>query len=391
MHPLAFAEDQLTNLRSKGLWRALRVLGSPQGPRILVDGDSLLNLSSNDYLGLANDPEMRAAAKAAIDEYGAGSGAVRTIAGTMAIHEALEQEIADWKGVEATLVLQSGFAANLGAIASLVGRDDVILSDELNHASIIDACRLSRATVRRFAHADAGALRTELQASTAYPRKLVVTDGVFSMDGDIAPLPALVDVAEEFGAIVMVDDAHGSGVLGRGGRGTVDHFNLKGRVHVQMGTLSKAIGSMGGYLAGSHTLRDHLIHNARPFLFSTSHPPSVVGATRAAIGILSRDTTRVDRLWTNARYFKAGLANIGLNTGRSETPITPVIVGEADRAHALSDRLRELGVFVQSVTFPTVAENAARVRVMVSAAHSQDDLDEAIQSFAQAAEDLGLN
>ncbi len=389
MHPLTFAEEELTNLRGKGLWRALRVLETPQGPRIRVDGHDLLNMSSNDYLGLANDPEMRSAAKAAVDEFGAGAGAVRTIAGTMEIHEALEREIAEWKGVEATLVLQSGFAANLGAVASLVGRDDVILSDELNHASIIDACRLSRATVRRFAHGDAEALRAELKESESYPRKLVITDGVFSMDGDIAPLPDLVDVAEDFGAMVMVDDAHGSGVLGRGGRGTVDHFGLKGRVHVQMGTLSKAIGSMGGYLAGSQTLRDYLIHRARPFLFSTAHPPATVGATRAAIAILSREPERVERLWDNARYFKAGLADLGLDTGRSETPITPVIVGEAERAHALSDRLRELGVFVQSVAFPTVARDAARVRVMVSAAHSRDDLDEAIRAFGQAAKDLG--
>ena len=391
MHPLTFADQELTDLRGKGLWRPLRVLESPQGPRIRIGGHDLLNMSSNDYLGLANDPEMRAAAQAAVEEFGAGAGAVRTIAGTMEIHEALEREIAEWKGVEATLVLQSGFAANLGAVASLVGRDDVILSDELNHASIIDACRLSRATVRRFAHGDADSLRTELRQCEGYPRKLVVTDGVFSMDGDIAPLPDLVEVAEEFGAMVMVDDAHGSGVLGRGGRGSVDHFGLKGRVQVQMGTLSKAIGSMGGYLAGSQTLRDYLIHHARPFLFSTSHPPAVVGATRAAIAILSRDTLRVEKLWENARHFKAGLADLGLNTGRSETPITPVIVGEAETAHALSDKLRSLGIFVQSVAYPTVARDAARVRVMVSAAHSRDDLDQAIRAFARAAADLGLN
>ena len=253
MHPLTFADQELANLRGKGLWRALRVLESPQGPRIRVDGQDLLNMSSNDYLGLANDPAMRAAAQAAVEAFGAGAGAVRTIAGTMEIHEALEREIAEWKGVEATLVLQSGFAANLGAVASLVGRDDVILSDELNHASIIDACRLSRATVRRFAHGDADSLRTELRQCDGYPRKLVVTDGVFSMDGDIAPLPDLVEVAEEFGAMVMVDDAHGSGVLGRGGRGTVDHFGLKGRVHVQMGTLSKAIADLARLLDPSRT------------------------------------------------------------------------------------------------------------------------------------------
>jgi glycine C-acetyltransferase len=348
-------------------------------------------MSSNDYLGLANDPEMRAAAKAAVDDFGAGAGAVRTIAGTMEIHQALEHEIAEWKGVEATLVLQSGFAANLGAVSSLVGRDDVILSDELNHASIIDACRLSRATVRRYAHSDAEALRVALTESQDFPRRLVVTDGVFSMDGDIAPLPEIVDVAEKFGAMVMVDDAHGSGVLGRGGRGSVDHFGLKGRVHVQMGTLSKALGSMGAYLAGSQALRDYLIHHARPFLFSTAHPPATVGATRAAIEILTREPERVEKLWENAQYLKDGFGALGLDTGRSETPITPVIVGEPERAHALSDHLRESGVFVQSVAYPTVPQDSARVRVMVSAAHSRDDLDEAIRAFGQAAKDLDLN
>ena len=390
MHPLHFIDEQLAGMREQGLFRTLRPLESPQGPRIRIGGRELINLSSNDYLGLANDPALRAAAKAAVDEFGAGAGAVRTIAGTMTIHEELEREIAAWKGAEATLVFQSGFAANLGVIPALAGREDVILSDELNHASIIDGCRLSRATIKRFAHADAGSLREALRESGDYGRKLVVTDGVFSMDGDIAPLPDIVEVSEEFGAMVMVDDAHASGVLGRGGRGSVDHFDLHGRVHVQMGTLSKAIGAMGGYIAGTQALRDYLIQFGRPFLFSTAHPPAVVAACRAAIQVLEREPERVDRLWANARSLKGQLADLGLDLGRSDSPITPVIVGAAERAHKLSDRLRELGVFVQSVAFPTVPRDAARIRIMVSAAHSQTDLSEAVAAISQATGELGL-
>ena len=292
--------------------------------------------------------------------------------------------------MEATLVFQSGFNANLGVIPALVGRDDLIFSDELNHASIIDGCRLSRATIRRFAHADAGSLRQELRQATGSGRKLVVTDGVFSMDGDVAPLPEIVDVAEEFGAIVMVDDAHGSGVLGHGGRGSVAHHGLHGRVQVQMGTLSKAIGSMGGYIAGSQALRDYLIQVARPLLFSTAHPPAVVAATRAAIRLLTDEPELVEHLWDNARYLKGRLADFGLDTGKSQTPITPVMLGDAATAHRFSDRLRELGVFVQSVAFPTVPPDTARLRVMVSAAHSRQDLDEAADAFGVAAAELGL-
>ena len=384
MDPLGFVDAHVRDLRERGLFRPLPVLESPQGPRIRIGGRELINMSSNDYLGLANDPALREAAKAGAETWGGGAGAVRTIAGTQDVHQALEAEIAAWKGVEATLVFQSGFAGNLGTIPALVGRGDVILSDELNHASIIDGCRLSRAEIRRFAHADADSLREQLAGCTADQRKLVVTDGVFSMDGDIAPLPDICDAAEAFGAMVMVDDAHGSGVLGRGGRGSVDHFGLHGRVQVQLGTLSKAIGSMGGYIAGSQALRDYLTHTARPVLFSTSHPPAVVETTRAAIRVLTREPERVERLWDNARFFKQGLADLGMDLGRSATPITPVIVGEAERAHALSDRLRQRGVFVQSVAFPTVPRDAARVRAMVSAAHTRDDLTQAIDAFGEA-------
>ncbi len=391
MQALAFIDDHLSDLRERGLFRQLPVLESAQGPRISIDDRRLINMSSNDYLGLADHPALREAAKHAIDQYGTGAGAVRMIAGTMEIHNALEREIAAWKGVDATLVLQSGFNANLGVIPALVGRDDLIFSDELNHASIIDGCRLSRATIRRFAHADPSSLRQELRQATGGGRKLVVTDGVFSMDGDIAPLPEIVDVAEEFGAIVMVDDAHGSGVLGTGGRGSVAHHGLHGRVQVQMGTLSKAIGSMGGYIAGSQALRDYLIQVARPLLFSTAQPPAVVAATRAAIRLLTDEPELVEHLWDNARYLKARLAEFGLDTGKSQTPITPVMLGDATKAHRFSDRLLELGVFVQSVAFPTVPRDTARLRVMVSAAHSREDLDEAAEAFGLAAADLGLN
>ena len=384
MDPLGFVDAHVRDLRARGLFRPFQVLQTPQGPRIRIAGRELINMSSNDYLGLANHPELREAAKAGADAWGSGAGAVRTIAGTLDVHEALEVELAAWKGAEATLVFQSGFAGNLGTIPALVGRGDVILSDELNHASIIDGCRLSRAEIRRFAHADADSLREQLTACAPDQRKLVVTDGVFSMDGDIAPLPDICEAAESFDAMVMVDDAHGSGVLGRGGRGSVDHFGLHGRVHVQLGTLSKAIGSMGGYIAGSQGLRDYLTHTARPLLFSTSHPPAVVEATRAAIRVLSREPERVDRLWANARFFKQGLRDLGMDLGRSATPITPVIVGEAERAHALSDRLRQCGVFVQSVVFPTVPRGAARVRAMVSAAHSEEDLAQAIAAFGES-------
>ena len=391
MDPLAFVETHLRDSRASGTFRSMPVLQSAQGPRIRIEDKALVNMSSNDYLGFANDQELREAAEAGANQWGSGAGAVRTIAGTFEPHEALEHEIAAWKGVEATLVLQSGFTANLGVIPALVGRDDVIISDELNHASIIDGCRLSRATVQRYAHADPDSLQEQLRQCSPDQRKLVITDGVFSMDGDIAPLPDLCAIAEKFGAIVMVDDAHASGVLGRGGRGSTDHFGLHDRVHVQIGTLSKALGSMGGYIAGSQALRDYLVQTVRPLLFSTAHPPAVIEASRAAIRVLSRQPERVEHLWENTRYFKTGLEKLGLNTGRSATPITPVIVGEAQKAHALSDHLRELGIFVQSVAFPTVPQDAARVRAMVSAAPTRDDLDRAIDAFSVATQNVAAS
>ena len=391
MDPLAFVETHLRDSRASGTFRSMPVLQSAQGPRIRIEDKALVNMSSNDYLGFANDQELREAAEAGANQWGSGAGAVRTIAGTFEPHEALEHEIAAWKGVEATLVLQSGFTANLGVIPALVGRDDVIISDELNHASIIDGCRLSRATVQRYAHADPDSLQEQLRQCSPDQRKLVITDGVFSMDGDIAPLPDLCAIAEKFGAIVMVDDAHASGVLGHGGRGSTDHFGLHDRVHVQIGTLSKALGSMGGYIAGSQALRDYLVQTVRPLLFSTAHPPAVIEASRAAIRVLSRQPERVEHLWENTRYFKTGLEKLGLNTGRSATPITPVIVGEAQKAHALSDHLRELGIFVQSVAFPTVPQDAARVRAMVSAAHTRDDLDRAIDAFSVATQNVAAS
>ena len=391
MDPLAFVETHLRDSRASGTFRSMPVLQSAQGPRIRIEDKALVNMSSNDYLGFANDQELREAAEAGANQWGSGAGAVRTIAGTFEPHEALEHEIAAWKGVEATLVLQSGFTANLGVIPALVGRDDVIISDELNHASIIDGCRLSRATVQRYAHADPDSLQEQLRQCSPDQRKLVITDGVFSMDGDIAPLPDLCAIAEKFGAIVMVDDAHASGVLGRGGRGSTDHFGLHDRVHVQIGTLSKALGSMGGYIAGSQALRDYLVQTVRPLLFSTAHPPAVIEASRAAIRVLSRQPERGEHLWENTRYFKTGLEKLGLNTGRSATPITPVIVGEAQKAHALSDHLRELGIFVQSVAFPTVPQDAARVRAMGSAAHTRDDLDRAIDAFSVATQNVAAS
>ena len=389
--PLAFLEAEIQKLKEAGLYRELRVLDGEQRARCRIDGKEVVNLSSNNYLGLATDPRLRQAAKAAIDKLGVGSGAVRTIIGTMALHVELERRLAEFKHTEACLVFQSGCAANQGVIQSLFAPGDLIFSDELNHASIIDGCRLSRAEVRVWPHRDTAALDQKLAAAADHPgKKLVVTDGVFSMDGDIAPLPEIVRVAEKYGAIIMVDDAHASGVLGKNGRGSVDHFGLHGRVHIQVGTLSKAIGALGGYVAGGMPLRDFLVHRARPFLFSTSHPPSVTATCLEAINILEREPELVERLWDNARYFKAGLKRLGFNTGQSETPITPVIAGEAKRAMRLSDRLFEEGVFAQGIGFPTVPNERSRVRTIVTAAHTRDDLDFALEKFEKVGRELGL-
>jgi len=385
-----FLADELDQMRRQGLFRPLRVLGSAQDTEVIVDGKRVLNLSSNNYLGLTTHPRLKTAMIEATEKWGAGSGAVRTIAGTMTVHEDLERRLAEFKHTEASLVLQSGFTANLGVLQSLVKEGDVIISDELNHASIIDGIRLSKAERSIFKHRDMDDLERHLELHRGKRVKLVVTDGVFSMDGDIAPLPAIVERAERFGALVMVDDAHASGVLGKNGRGSVNHFGLDGRVDLQMGTLSKAIGVLGGYVAGPQTVRDFLIHRARPFLFSTSHPPGVAAACIAAIDVLLVEPERIDRLWQNTARFKDGLKRLGFETGASETPITPVIVGKGAVAMDFSDRLFKLGVFAQGIGFPTVAEGRARIRTIVTSVHTDAQLDRALEAFATVGKQVGV-
>jgi glycine C-acetyltransferase len=394
-NPLAFLDDDLEDLRAKGLYRRLRVVESEQAARCRIDGREVITLSSNNYLGLATHPKLREATIVATQALGAGSGAVRTIAGTMTLHEQLEARLAEFKRVEATLTFQSGFTANTGTIPILAAEGAVIVSDELNHASIIDGIRLTKAERRLFPHADTDALRATLRELRAAPGGadrtiLVITDGVFSMDGDIARLPEIVEAAEEVEAIVFIDDAHASGVLGRNGRGTVDHFDLHGRVHVQVGTLSKAIGVLGGYVAGSQSLREVLIHRARPFLFSTSHPPGVAAACLAAIDVLETEPERIERLWANTRRFKEGLRKLGFNIGQSETPITPVIAGAGALAMQLADRLFEEGVFAQGIGYPTVAEAKSRVRTIVTAEHTDEDLDICLAAFEKVGRELAL-
>ncbi|HEY8548496.1 MAG TPA: glycine C-acetyltransferase [Vicinamibacterales bacterium] len=388
--PLSYLSAELDQLRSQGLYRTLRQLSGEQGPRATFDGRSVVNLSSNNYLGLTSHPKLKAKAIEAIENLGVGSGAVRTIAGTMDIHMELERKLAEFKQVEAVVVFQSGFTANAGTVSSILTRDDVVISDELNHASIIDGCRLSRATIKVFPHKDVDAARRILRDLPASQRKLLITDGVFSMDGDLGPLPALCDLAEEYGCIMMVDDAHACGVFGRNGRGTVDHFNMHGRVDVQVGTLSKAIGALGGYVAGSRTLIEFLYHRARPFLFSTSHPPSVAATCLAAIDVLMEEPQLIDRLWENTRFFQEGLRKLGFDTGMSESPITPVIVGDGALAMKLSDRLFEEGVFAMGIAYPTVPRGKARVRTIVTATHTRDELQFALDTFAKVGRELGL-
>jgi glycine C-acetyltransferase len=397
--PLGFLDDELAALRERHLYRPLKVMSSAQGPIVSIDHRRLISLSSNDYLGLTHHPRLRKAVLEAVREFGVGSGAVRTIAGTMAMHEALESELASFKGTPAVLTFQSGFTANTGVIPTITGETDLIVSDELNHASIIDGMRLSKAPRRIYPHADVAALRALLEEAREHGRDgdgsphrliLVVTDGVFSMDGDIAPLPGIVEAAEAVGAAVMVDDAHASGVLGRNGRGTVDHFGLHGRVDVQVGTLSKAVGSLGGYVAGSVALREVLTQRARPFLFSTSHPPAVVAACREAIRVMEEEPELQERLWSNTRRFKVELARLGFDTGRSETPITPVMMGDPDTAGRFSQRLLQEGIFVQPVVFPTVAIEKSRLRTIVTAAHADAQLDQALAAFDSVGRELGL-
>ena len=397
--PLAFIAAEVEDLKAKHLYRPLRIMSDAQGPVTVVDGREVISLSSNDYLGLTHHPRLRDAALAAVAEYGVGSGAVRTIAGTMSEHEALESELAEFKGVEAVLTFQSGFTANTGVIPTITGESDLIVSDALNHASIIDGMRLSKAPRKVFPHRDVAALREILREAAEqgrpdgagpYRLMLIVTDGVFSMDGDIAPLPDIVEAAEEVGAAVYVDDAHASGVLGRNGRGSVDHFGLHGRVDIQVGTLSKAVGVLGGYVAGSQALRDLLIQRARPFLFSTSHPPADAAACRAAIRVLEEEPWRMERLWASTRRFKAELERLGFDTGRSETPITPIIVGDSEVANRFSGRLFEEGVFATSVIFPTVALDQARIRTIVTAALTDEHLDRALETLARVGRELRL-
>jgi glycine C-acetyltransferase len=388
--PLAFLSAELESLKAQGLYRRLRILDGEQRAATTVDERNVVNLSSNNYLGLTTHPRLRAAALDAIERLGVGSGSVRTIAGTMAVHMELEERLADFKKTEAAVVFQSGFTANAGTVSSILTRDDVVVSDELNHASIIDGCRLSRATIKVFPHKDVDAARAILSALPTSQRKLLITDGVFSMDGDLGPLPDLCALAEEFNCIMMVDDAHASGVFGANGRGTVDHFGMHGRVDVQVGTLSKAIGALGGYVAGTRALIDFLYHRARPFLFSTSHPPSVAATCIAALDVLLEEPEIIDRLWDNTRFFKEGLQALGFNTGASESPITPVIVGDGALAMKLSDRLFTEGVFAQGIAFPTVARDKARVRTIVTATHTRDELQFALDAFRKVGLELGI-
>jgi glycine C-acetyltransferase len=388
--PLSYLSDELEALKREGLYRRLRVLDQEQAARTSIDHRVVVNLSSNNYLGLTTHPRLRERALDALRRLGVGSGSVRPIAGTLDVHVELEQRLAQFKQTEAVVVFQSGFTANAGTVATLLTKDDVVISDELNHASIIDGCRLSRAAIKVFPHKDVGAARKILGSLPPGQRKLLITDGVFSMDGDLGAVPELCALAEEFGCIMMVDDAHASGVFGTNGRGTIDHFGMHGRVDIQVGTLSKAIGALGGYVAGSRTLIEFLYHRARPFLFSTSHPPAVAAACVAAIDVLEQEPELIERLWDNTRFFKAGLKALGFNTGLSESPITPVIAGDGALAMKLSDRLFQEGVFAQGIAFPTVAHDAARVRTIVSATHTRDELQFALDVFARVGRELGI-
>ncbi|HVH26985.1 MAG TPA: glycine C-acetyltransferase [Vicinamibacterales bacterium] len=388
--PLAYLTAELDSLKQQGLFRQLRVLQSEQAATATFDNRQVVNLSSNNYLGLTTHPRLRERALEAMRTLGVGAGSVRTIAGTMAVHMELERRLAAFKQTEAVVVFQSGFAANAGTVAAILSPDDTVVSDELNHASIIDGCRLSRATIKIFPHRDAGAAQKILESLPAGRRVLLISDGVFSMDGDLGALPPLCDLAERFGCIMMVDDAHASGVFGRNGRGTIDHFGLHGRVDIQVGTLSKAIGVLGGYVAGTRSLIEFLYHRARPFLFSTSHPPAVAAACIAALDVLEEEPELIDRLWENTKFFKSGLRNLGFNTGPSESPITPVIVGEGGLAMTLSDRLFQQGVFAQGIAFPTVARDKARVRTIVTATHTRDELRFALDVFSSVGRDLGI-
>ncbi len=383
--------QEIDQLKQAGMYNRIRTLGSPQGSWLIVDGQKMLNFCSNNYLGLANHPLLREAAKASVDRFGVGPGAVRTIAGTMEIHLELERRLAVFKNVEAAITFQSGFMANLAAIAALAGKEDVIFSDELNHASIIDGSRLSGARIVRYGHADPASLNQVIKENEGtYRRALVITDGVFSMDGDVAPLDKIYEITAMHNLMLMVDDAHGEGVLGDGGRGIANHFHLEGKVDIEVGTLSKAFGVMGGYVAGNAAVVDWLKQRGRPFLFSSAPTPADTAACIAAVDVLERSTELVDRLWQNATYFKSEMKRLGFNTGVSVTPITPIMLGEAPLAQDFSKRLFERGLFATALGYPTVPKGKARIRVMISAAHSSDDLDKALQIFQGVGQQLGV-
>uniref|UniRef100_UPI002ACD9761 glycine C-acetyltransferase n=1 Tax=Anaerolinea sp. TaxID=1872519 RepID=UPI002ACD9761 len=388
---LQWIQDELDRLKESGLYNRIRTISTPQGAWLVVDGKRVLNFCSNNYLGFANHPRLVEKARQALEKYGVGPGAVRTIAGTLDLHLELERRIAAFKGVEAAITFQSGFTANLATIAALVGKEDVVFSDELNHASIIDGCRLSGARIVRYAHADPVDLEARIRENEGtYRRAIAITDGVFSMDGDIAPLDKIYEVTSAYNVMLMVDDAHGEGVLGKGGRGIVDHFNLHGKVDIEIGTFSKAFGVVGGVSAGSPLVVEWLRQRGRPFLFSSATPAADVAACIAAIDVLEESTELVDRLWENARYFKAEMKKLGFDTGVSVTPITPIMLGEAPLAQQFSRELFEEGVFAMAIGYPTVPHGKARIRVMISAAHSKDDLDKGLEAFARVGKRLGV-
>jgi glycine C-acetyltransferase len=395
-NPLSFLADQLDELKAKGTHFKLRVLEDEQAPECTFDGKRVINLASNNYLGLTTHPKLREAALEATRKYGVGSGAVRTIAGTMKIHMELEEKIARFKNVEACVVFQSGFTANAGTVSAILGKEDFVISDELNHASIIDGCRLSRAKILVFRHKDVAHAEEQLVSIKNQPgRKLLITDGVFSMDGDIGALPGLCDVAEKYGAIMMVDDAHSSGVLGRNGRGTIDHFGLHGRVDIQVGTLSKAIGALGGYVCGTRDFIDFLYHRARPFLFSTSHPPSVAATCIAAFDVLENEPQLMEQLWDNTRFWKKELGLLGFNIGgkttpASETPITPIIIGDGRLTMDFSRELFKQGVLGTGIAFPTVPEGKARIRTIMTATHTKDELTRALEVLGRVGKAMGI-
>ncbi|MDZ7288662.1 MAG: glycine C-acetyltransferase [candidate division KSB1 bacterium] len=390
MSKLDFLNNEIQALKDQGLFINIRTIESAVGAWIQVDGQRVLNMCTNNYLGFANHPKLREAAKSAIDRYGVGPAAVRSIAGTQTLHRELEAKLAAFKGVEDTISLQSGLIANQAVIPTITGEEDVIFSDELNHASIIDGCRLSRAKVVRYKHNDAADLEAKIKSEPAARRKLIITDGVFSMDGDIAPMKEIVEVAEKYNALTMVDDAHGEGVLGRAGRGIADHFGLHGRVDIEIGTLSKAFGVVGGYVAGKKPIIDYLRQRARPFLFSSAVTPADVAACIAAVDILAESGALVEKLWANTKYFKEKMKALGFDLGQSVTPITPVMIGDTQKARALSQKLFENEVFAMAIAYPTVPKGKERLRVMISATHSTEDLDFAVRAFEKVGKEVGV-